>query len=121
MATSELTCSVTVRLVGGKHRMTTEEKGSAQPAPDQVVLNRIQVSRLAKLTGLPAAELSDRSIASLSERYRWTVNPIWFLFERVCGRVVKVDPGTGVKYPVPGATVNVVDVDCDWLWYFPVD
>ena len=91
----------------------------ARPPTDRT-LNRIQARRLAALTGVPAAELADRTIAELADELRWRVDPRWFLFERVCGRVVKVDPGTGLKYPVPGATVDVLDVDCDWLWFFPV-
>jgi hypothetical protein len=91
----------------------------ATPRPVDVPLNRIQAGRLSRLTGLPAAELVDRSLGQLEEQLRWRMNPEWFLFELVCGRVVKPDPATGSKYPVPGATVNALDVDCDWLWFFP--
>jgi hypothetical protein len=90
-----------------------------QTSPDEIALNKIQAKRLSGLTGLPADQLQGESIATLRERLRWRINPDWFLFELVCGQVVKVDPSTGLKYPVPGATVNVQDVDCDWLWYFP--
>ena len=56
--------------------------------------------------------------------------PPFILGHRVCGRVVKRDPVTGKEYPVPGAKVNVVDVDfnlycwCPWLywpycWFYP--
>ena len=79
--------------------------------------NPLQLARLAQLTGLPAAELAHKSIATLKEEL--LASPGLFGFELVCGQVVKVDPATGVKYPVPGATVNVYDMDCDWLWFFP--
>lgn len=101
--------------------VTTEEKGSVQLAPDRVKLNQIQLGRLSRLSGVPAKELEDQSVAAIQEKFRWRINPTWLLFERVCGRVVKLDTHSGLKYPVPGATVNVFDVDCDWLWYFPIE
>jgi hypothetical protein len=79
--------------------------------------NPLQLARLAQLTGAPAAELAEKSIAHLKEDL--PAIPGLFGFELVCGQVVKVDPVTGLKYPVAGATVNVYDVDCDWLWFFP--
>jgi hypothetical protein len=79
--------------------------------------NQLQLARLAGLTGTSTAELADKPIAALKEELlAW---PGLFGWELVCGQVVKVDPVTGLKYPVAGATVNVYDVDCDWLWFFP--
>ena len=101
--------------------MAKVSKIGEQGPPDEMQVNPIQARRLAKLTGLPEKDLSGERLATLKERLRWQVNPFWFLFELVCGKVVKVDPNTGLKYPVPGATVNVLDVDCDWLWFFPID
>ncbi len=89
--------------------------------PAEIPLNRIQGRRLARLTGLPTDELVGRSVGELAGEFRWRFNPDWFLFEQVCGQVVKVDPTTGLRYPVPGATVDFIDRDCDWLWYFPID
>jgi hypothetical protein len=97
----------------------TAEKMAETRQPDKVALNPIQAKRLAALTGLPADELAHRTVAELAGELRWQINPDLFLFERVCGRVVKPDPATGLKYPVPGATVNVFDTDCDWIWFFP--
>jgi hypothetical protein len=79
--------------------------------------NSLQLARLASLAGVPAASLENKSIAALKDEL--VINPILFDFELVCGQVVKVDPGTGAKFPVAGATVNVYDLDCDWLWFFP--
>jgi hypothetical protein len=87
--------------------------------PGERELNRLQVERFASLTDLPTDEIAGASIATLTERLEWRVDPWWFLFVRVCGQVVKVDPVTGLKYPVAGATVQVRDVDCDWFWLFP--
>ncbi len=71
------------------------------------------------MAGVPAAEVAGKSIATLKNEL--AIDPILFNFELVCGQVVKVDPATGVKYPVPGATVNVYDLVCHWLWFFPPD
>lgn len=96
-----------------------KKKDKAPVRPDQMVVNKLQAGRLARLSGMPADELQGQTIAELGEKLRWRLNPEWFWFELVCGQVVKVDPSTGLKYPVPGAAVNFIDVDCDWLWFFP--
>ena len=98
---------------------TKKAEAEAKRRPDNQPLNSIQGKRLARLSGLPAGELTGRSVAELADQLRWRFNPDWFLFEQVCGQVVRVDPLTGLKYPVPGATVNFIDTDCDWLWFFP--
>ena len=87
--------------------------------PDQRPINAIQARRLAALTGVSAKELEGQKIAQLSERLRWKIDPIFFLFRQICGRVVKKDPVTGVEYPVPFATVYVEDTDCNLISYFP--
>ncbi|MGD0701492.1 MAG: hypothetical protein ABSA02_16610 [Trebonia sp.] len=79
--------------------------------------NSLQLARLADLAGVPVAGLERKSIATLKNEL--LINPILFEFELVCGQVVKVDPVTGLKYPVTGATVTVNDLQCDWLWFFP--
>ena len=98
--------------------MAAKKTAGARP-PDGVALNPIQARRLAALTGIPAGELAGKTVGELAGTLRWRVNPDLFFFELVCGRVVKPDPVTGLKYPVPGATVNVLDTDCDWIWFFP--
>jgi hypothetical protein len=86
-------------------------------------------SRLGKLAGLPAEKLAGRPLSDIEADFRFQVDPELFLFRRICGRVVKTDPVTGVDYPVPFATVEVEDTDCSfigyfprlspWVWYFP--
>ena len=93
--------------------------GRMATPPDQLKVNSIQASRLASLTGLEAKELAGQPIAALAEKLRWDVDVELFLFRRVCGRVVKTDPVTGIKYPVPFATVHVLDRDCSYWGYFP--
>ena len=94
------------------------EPGKA-PAPDEIKLNAISAARLASLADLEANEVQGQTIASISEQLKWAIDPEWLLFRRVCGRVVKTDPDSGISYPVPYATVHVLDTDCDFWGYFP--
>src|SRR5437667_5259857 len=93
--------------------------GRMATPPDQLAVNGIQASRLAALTGLEAKALEGETVASLAERLRWEIDLELLLFRRVCGKVVKTDPVSGISYPVPFATVHVLDRDCDLWGYFP--
>ncbi|MGP8321211.1 MAG: hypothetical protein ACT6FE_02660 [Methanosarcinaceae archaeon] len=44
---------------------------------------------------------------------------MWNLKHKVCGMVFKMDPETGEKCPVPGATVRIFDVDLNLFWWHP--
>jgi hypothetical protein len=98
--------------------------------PDQVILNKIQQKRLAMLSGVSEKEIKGKNIAELSDKLKWHIDPRIFFFEKICGKVVKKDPVTGVEYPVPFATVYVEDTDCNfitycppgypWIWHFPL-
>jgi hypothetical protein len=95
-------------------------KGTKAPAvPDQIPLTKIQAERLSAITGVPAEELAGGRPAELAERLKWAIDPLLWLYRRVCGQVVKRDPVTGVDYPVPFATVHVEDTDCRLLFYSP--
>ena len=101
--------------------MAQATRGAAAVVPpDKVALTSIQMQRLSGLTGVSAAELKG-SVADLAQRFQWRIDPRWFLFERVCGQVVRTDPATGMSLPVPFATVHVMDTDCDFLGYFPFE
>ena len=99
------------------------------PAPDKRPLTTSQAVRLAAISGLSLKELTDMPLAEIQTRFRWRIDPELLLFRRICGRVVKKDPVTGVEYVVPNATVHVEDTDCsflafspagyDWCWFFP--
>src|SRR5262245_7047915 len=101
-----------------KGKKRAPEQAEERP-PDQIPLTEIAASRLSKLARLDAKELAGRTIAELQEALRWRIDPQLLLFRRVCGRVVKKDPTTGIEYPVPFATVHVEDTDCGLLGYFP--
>ena len=88
--------------------------------PDQRKITKLQSERLAALSGVKATELVGNSIAKLSEKLKWKIDPHLFLFRKVCGKVVKKDPVTGVEYPVPFATVYVEDTDCNLISFFPI-
>ena len=102
-----------------KTDLTKLVPGRVATPPDELKVNGIQAARLAALSGLDAKELTGEAIASIAERYRWEIDPEFLLFRRVCGQVVKTDPSTGIKYPVPFATVDVLDRECDFWGYFP--
>jgi len=94
---------------------------AAPPAPDERKLTARQAMRLSKLSGIDPEHLRGRSVAELAKDLRWQIDPGILLFRRICGQVVKTDPATGIDLPVPFATVNVYDTDCDFLGYFPID
>ncbi len=89
--------------------------------PDKIKLGPMQAQRLAQMANLPAKELQGKTIADLAENLKWKIPPNLILFRQVCGKVVKTDPATGVDYPVPYATVHIMDTDCSFLGLFPVE
>lgn len=99
-------------------------------APETVPLTKRQSVRLAELTGIAAEEFAGLAIAEIADKFRWRIEPELLLFRRICGRVVKRNPITGVDHPVPFATVHVEDTDCSffglfpvespWSWFFPI-
>jgi len=94
-------------------------KSVASRKPDQIEITPIQAKRLSTMSGVPAKDLVGQTIEKISEKFRFDIDPTLFLFRKVCGKVVKKDPVTGVEYPVPYATVNVEDTDCSVLGFFP--
>ncbi len=94
-------------------------KPPVEMAPDARPLGPLQAARLAAATGVAEKELVGKTPAALADTLRWRIDPIWFGFRQICGRVVKRDPVTGTEYPVHYATVHVEDTDCSFLGYFP--
>ena len=88
-----------------------------RPSPEHK-LTSMQAKRLASLADVEATELEGLTFAQASDRLRW-IDPQLFWFREICGKVVKKDPVTGVEYPVPFATVNVQETECDLISYFP--
>ncbi len=89
--------------------------------PDRKPITETQAARLAALSGVNAKELGGRPVAEIADRLKWQIDPELLLFRRICGKVVKKDPITGLEYPVPFATVHVEDTDCSFLGFFPVE
>ncbi len=89
--------------------------------PDRQPINEIQAQRLASLTGVSVKEIIGSNVLELNEKLKWRIDPELLFFRRICGRVVKKDPATGIEYPVPFATVHVEDTDCSFLGFFPIE
>lgn len=88
--------------------------------PDQIKLSPIQAKRLGAMSDLPSKELAGLTVSEISQKFNFRIDPVLLLFRKVCGKVVKKDPITGIEYPVPYATVQVEDTDCSFLGFFPV-
>jgi len=104
----------------GSKKTNSPATATREITPDQMKLTKIQAKRLGQLTNIKIEEAEGLTVAQLSERLKWVVDPALFLFRRICGRVVKKDPVTGIEYPVPFATVIVEDTDCNLISYFPL-
>lgn len=98
---------------------TITQRTSFEDAPDTRPLTALQAKRLAAVSNLNARQLTGLNIAELADKFRFRLDPSLLLFRKVCGKVVKRDPATGIDYPVPYATVHVEDTDCSMLGYFP--
>src|SRR5215475_587453 len=100
----------------GKARAT---KPHAPPKPDlppdERVLTRRQAEYLAETAQLELRQLEGRHLRELDELLKFRIDPMLLLFRKVCGRVVRKDPLTGILYGVPNATVYVEDTDCSFL------
>ena len=99
---------------------STRTQRAAPAPPDQVKLTTQQAERLAAVSGVAVAEIQGLTVAEISARLRWQIDPELLFFRRICGKVVKEDPATGGELPVAYATVEVEDTDCSFFGYFPV-
>lgn len=102
------------------------EKGGRPKAgrdvpPDERLVTRRQAAYLAATTGTAVEDLAGKPIGALEKVLKWQLDPVLFLFRKVCGRVVRTDPATGIVDGVPNATVHVEDTDCSFLGLFPVE
>jgi hypothetical protein len=92
-----------------------------EKTPDQKPLTKSQVERLSSLTGVAATKLNGLSVSEIGQQFRWQIDPDLLLFRRICGKVVKKDPNTGIEYGVPFATVYAEDTICNIIGLFPID
>ena len=109
--------------------MRAPKQTASSRLPDEVKLTAIQAERLGAMNDISPKELGGLTVADISARFRFRIDPVHLLFRKVCGTVVKKDPVTGIEFPVPYATVHVEDTDCSllgffplqakWAWYFP--
>ena len=82
-----------------KSKSKSPAKQASAIQPDQLKVNQIQAERLASLTRLNAKELVGQTHVELSDRLKWVLDPHLLFFRKICGRVVKKDPVTGVDLP----------------------
>lgn len=101
-----------------KSKESQSREKLAEIDPTRRKITPIQAQRLSQLSGVDAAKIKG-TIAEVSDQLQWHIDPQLFFFRKICGKVVKKDPVTGVEYPVPFATVHVEDTDCQLLSYFP--
>jgi hypothetical protein len=99
--------------------MKKAESGLLGIEPDQIKLTASQAERLGALNDVSAKELTGLTVAQISEKFRFRIDPMHLFFRKVCGKVVKKNPVTGVESGVAYATVNVEDTDCSLLGFFP--
>lgn len=101
--------------------MAAGKKGGAAASGKDSPLSEIQVKRLSSVSGVSTEKLKGLSIAEISDKFRFELDYTLLFYKKVCGRVVKTDPDTGIQYPVPFATVHVEDTDCNLFAFAPVD
>lgn len=89
--------------------------------PDRRAVTARQATYLAELSGVPHEKLVGKELGALGDILHWKIDPSLLFYRRVCGRVVRAEPGTGVLQGVPNATVHVEDTDCSFLGFFPVE
>lgn len=89
------------------------------PEPDKLPVTTRQAAYLSDLTGVASEKLAGKTHAALDDILRRKIDPELLFYRRVCGQVVRKDPGTGVLQGVPNATVHVEDTDCSFLGLFP--
>ena len=104
----------------GRRKARSDEGAEIKvEAPEERRLTKRQVEYLSRATGFAASELADIRLGALADKLKYHLDWSSFFFQKVCGRVVKRDPVTGVLYPVPYATVHVEDTDCHLIFYSP--
>ncbi len=96
-------------------------KKDQNATPDRRPITELQAKHLAAISGVTVKEIVGKTIAELSDKFKWRIDPELLFFRRICGQVVKRDPVTGVELPVPFATVHVEDTDCYFLGFFPLE
>ena len=67
-------------------------EASRDLAPDRRPLTNLQSKRLAAMSGLEAKSLAGMTVADITEKLKFRIDPQLLLFRRICGKVVKRDP-----------------------------
>src|SRR5262249_25797219 len=102
-------------------RPKARPRSDFEDQPERRKLTARQAAYLEEISGVSAEKLVAKPLGELDELLRWKIDPHLLFFRKVCGRVVRVEPGTGVIQGVPNATVHIEDTDCSFLGFFPVE
>jgi hypothetical protein len=102
-------------------RIKARPRSDFEDKPELRKLTARQAAYLEEISGVSAEKLVAKPLGELDQLLRWKIDPHLLFFRKVCGRVVRVEPGTGVIQGVPNATVHVEDTDCSFLGFFPVE
>jgi hypothetical protein len=102
-------------------RAKARPRSDFEDQPERRKLTERQAAYLEELSGVSADKLIATPLGELGDLLRWKIDPHLLFFRKVCGRVVRIEPGTGVIHGVPNATVHVEDTDCSFLGFFPVE
>ncbi|MGH1488189.1 MAG: hypothetical protein ACRBK7_02150 [Acidimicrobiales bacterium] len=78
-----------------------------------------QAKFLSEESGMAAKKLARMKVSEVIDELRFVIDPQLLTHRKVCGTVVRVNPETGQKEPVPHATVHVEDTDCRMFGFFP--
>src|SRR3954451_25334929 len=72
----------------GREPMKASPRARDEVVPEARKLTERQAARLSELSGVASEELAGRTIAELRDKLGSILEPHWFLFRKVCGRVV---------------------------------
>lgn len=103
--------------------MTARNKDPNRPFAldrfEEITPTDLQTEHLADRAGIPADELAELTLGEIRDHLEGMLDPGLLGYRQICGRVVRRNPATGTREPVPYATVHVEDTDCNFLFYAP--
>lgn len=105
--------------VAPSERETAPASTMKGPSLEDLSVTRPQAEHLSSVASVASDELVGRTARDIRDRLADLTEVEFLGFRRVCGRVLKPDPETGERQPVPNATIHVEDTDCSFLGYFP--
>ena len=84
----------------GRARREVPRTQPSEDDPGRRLITERQAAYLAEISGVEAQKLVRHPMRELDELLRFRIDPLLLFFRKVCGRVVRKDPITGVVYGV---------------------